>query len=144
MSGFATLSTWLHLNATTTFEATHSRSARLTLTADYSTPPSPLPTAIMCRISGGFSGPTISQTMPLRVNPIAVLARCNFKLNRSGGFLPHDDRSRGNAITVADVPHPQAHQIARPQFAVQPQVKKRKLSCAVAKLQPYSDGSHIL
>ena len=35
--------------------------------------------------------------------------RCNFKLNRSRGFLLHDDRSGRNAITVANVPYPQAH-----------------------------------
>ena len=35
--------------------------------------------------------------------------RSNFKLNRSRGFLLHDDRPWGNAITVANVPYPQAH-----------------------------------
>ena len=68
----------------------------------------------------------------------------NFKLHRSGGFLLHDDRSGGNAVTVADVPYSQAHQIARRKFAVQPQVKKRKLPRAVDQLQPYSDGSNVL
>ena len=55
----------------------------------------------------------------------------------------HDDRSGGNAITVADVPYSQAHQIARPQFAVQPQVKKRKLPCAVAQLKSYPDSPDV-
>ena len=55
----------------------------------------------------------------------------------------HDDRPWGNAITVADVPYPQAHQIADSQFAVQPKVKKRKVPCAVTKLQPYADGPDV-
>ena len=51
-----------------------------------------------------------------------------------------DDRTWGNAITVADVPYPQAHQIAGPQFAVQPKIKKRKFFCAVIKSKLYPDG----
>ena len=42
-------------------------------------------------------------------------------------------------LTVAEVPYSQAHQIARPQFAVQPQVKKRKLTYTLAQLQPYAN-----
>jgi hypothetical protein len=57
--------------------------------------------------------------------------------------LLDDDRARGNAITVADVPYPQAHQIAGPKFAVQPKVKKRKLPCAVVKLKSYADGPDV-
>ena len=55
----------------------------------------------------------------------------------------HNDRSWGNAITVANVPNPQAHQIAGPQFAVQPKVKKRKLPCALTKLKSYPDASDV-
>lgn len=69
--------------------------------------------------------------------------RCNFKLNGSGGFLLNDDRPRGNAITVADVPYPQSHQIAGPKFAVQPKVKKRKLPRALSNLKSYPDGSDV-
>ena len=56
----------------------------------------------------------------------------------------NDDRPRGNAITVADVPYTQAHQIAGPKFAVQSQVKKRKLLRALSKLKSYADGSNVL
>ena len=70
--------------------------------------------------------------------------RGDFKLNRPGGFLLHDDRPWGNAITVTDVPYPQAHQIAGPEFAVQPQVKKRKLPRAVSQLKSYTDGPDVL
>ena len=56
----------------------------------------------------------------------------------------YDDRPWGNTIAVADVPYPQAYQIAGPQFAVQPQVKKRKLPRALSKLKSYADGPDVL
>ena len=55
----------------------------------------------------------------------------------------HDDRPWRNAITVADVPYPQAHQIARPKFAVQHKVKKRKLPRALSNLKSYADGPDL-
>ena len=50
MCGSATLSTWLHLNATTTLKPTPSASARLTPAVNFPKPTLPLSTAMMCWI----------------------------------------------------------------------------------------------
>ena len=56
----------------------------------------------------------------------------------------HDERSRGNAITVADVFYAQAHPIARPELAVQTEIKQCKFSRSAAKLKSYATGPNIL
>jgi hypothetical protein len=65
-------------------------------------------------------------------------------LNWQGSLLLHDNRTRRHAVTVADIPNAEANKIAGSEFAVQPEIKKRKLSGSVSELKAYSDSPDVL
>src|ERR1700690_3519584 len=60
----------------------------------------------------------------------------NLELNRSLGLLLHDDRARGDSITVCDIADTQLHEIAAAQLTVNRQIEQRRLTLPIGQLEP--------
>jgi hypothetical protein len=55
-----------------------------------------------------------------------------------------DEGARRHAVTVADVPYPQLHEIAGAELAVDGQVEKGEISTATCDLESYANRPYLL
>ena len=67
----------------------------------------------------------------------------DLELDRALRLPLKDDRTGGDAIDAADITHPQLHQVAGSQFAVDRQIEKGKIPNLLLQLQPNRMG-HML
>src|SRR5437868_14279517 len=69
---------------------------------------------------------------------------CDLKLNRTLGFLLHDNRPSSNPVTVRYVTHSKTNQITRPQLAIDSQIEQCKIADAICDLKPYTYCPDVL
>ena len=67
----------------------------------------------------------------------------NFELHRALRLLLQHDGPRCHILTVADIPDPQLHQIARPQFAVDGEIKQCEFPPTIRELQANSNCPYL-
>src|SRR5450432_3413810 len=69
---------------------------------------------------------------------------CDLELNRTLGLVLHNDGPSCHLVTVADVPHSEANEVAAAQLAVDPQIEEGELARPAFHLKAYAKCPDVL